>query len=89
MGRRLSVILGTGLAAVLLYRRREELASKLVELWASVADVLGPYQDRVADESYLGTAEKRRSIAEALNPPGCRTSALDEKRRFAWKAAAC
>jgi hypothetical protein len=70
MGRRLSVILGTGLAAVLLYRRREELASKLVELWASVADVLGLYQDRVADESYLGTAEERRSIAEALKAAG-------------------
>ena len=70
MGRKLSVILGTGLAAVFLYRRREELASKLVELWASVADVLGLYQDRVADESYLGTAEERRSTADSVKAAG-------------------
>ena len=49
MGRRLSVILGAGLAAVLLHRRREELASKLI-LRASVADALGFHQDRVADD---------------------------------------
>jgi hypothetical protein len=65
MGRRLSVILGAGLAAVLLYRRREELASKLVELWASLADVLGFYQDRIADDSYLGSAEERRSVGRS------------------------
>jgi hypothetical protein len=80
MGRRLAVALGTGLAAVLLYRRREELASKLVELWASVADVLGLYQDRVADESYLEPRRSADQLPRPSKPPGCRTSALDEKR---------
>ena len=32
-------------------------------------------------------AEAFLTWQEALEPPGCRSSALDEKQRFVWKAA--
>jgi len=36
----------------------------LLDAWATVADVLTFYQERIADESYLRTASERRSILE-------------------------
>jgi hypothetical protein len=38
----------------------------LVELVAYVADILGYYQDRVANEAFLATATQRRSVTELL-----------------------
>ena len=36
----------------------------LLDAWATVADVLTFYQERIANEGYLGTAAERRSILE-------------------------
>ncbi len=36
----------------------------LLDSWATVADVLTFYQERIANEGYLGTATERRSILE-------------------------
>ena len=36
----------------------------LLDSWATVADVLTFYQERIANEGYLGTAAERRSILE-------------------------
>src|SRR6516225_6839445 len=36
----------------------------LLDSWATVADVLTFYQERIANEGYLGTAVERRSILE-------------------------
>src|SRR5437899_7064643 len=35
----------------------------LIDAWASVADVLSFYQERIANESFLRTATERRSLA--------------------------
>ena len=36
----------------------------LLDAWATVADVLTFYQERIANEGYLGTATERRSVLE-------------------------
>ena len=36
----------------------------LLDAWAAVADVLTFYQERIANEGYLRTADERRSILE-------------------------
>ena len=36
----------------------------LLDAWATVADVLTFYQERIANEGFLGTATERRSILE-------------------------
>ena len=38
----------------------------IVELWAYVADILTFYQERIANESYLGTAALRSSLLELV-----------------------
>ena len=38
----------------------------LLELFAHIGDILSYYQDRVANESFLGTARTRRSVIEHL-----------------------
>lgn len=43
-----------------------DFATVLLELFAHMGDVLGYYQDRVAAESYLGTARSRRSVIDHL-----------------------
>ncbi|MGH7467347.1 MAG: putative baseplate assembly protein [Longimicrobiales bacterium] len=45
-------------------RRDDDFAIALCDGWATVADVLTFYQERIANESYLRTATERRSIAE-------------------------
>lgn len=43
-----------------------DFGNVLLELFAHVADILSYYQDRVADESFLGTARSRRSVIHHL-----------------------
>ncbi|HZJ64910.1 MAG TPA: putative baseplate assembly protein [Kofleriaceae bacterium] len=47
-------------------RSESDFGVVLIELFAYVADILSYYQDRVANEAYLGTATQRRSVAELL-----------------------
>lgn len=47
-------------------RSESDFGVALIELFAYVADLLSYYQDRVANEGYLGTATQRRSVAELL-----------------------
>ncbi|HEY0172794.1 MAG TPA: putative baseplate assembly protein [Pyrinomonadaceae bacterium] len=42
----------------------------LLDAWATVADVLTFYQERVANESFLRTATERRSVAELMRALG-------------------
>jgi hypothetical protein len=43
-----------------------DFGNVLLELFASMGDVLSYYQDRVADESFLTTARTRRSVISHL-----------------------
>lgn len=43
-----------------------DFGNVLLELFAHIGDILSYYQDRVANESYLGTARTRRSAIEHL-----------------------
>ena len=42
----------------------EDFSVALLDAWATVADVLTFYQERIANESYLRTATERRSLLE-------------------------
>ena len=44
----------------------------LLDAWATVADVLTFYQERIANEGYLGTATERRSVLELARLIGYR-----------------
>lgn len=43
--------------------RDDDLSIALLDAWATVADVLAFYQERIANESYLRTATERLSVA--------------------------
>ncbi len=45
-------------------RRRDDFSIALLDAWATIADVLAFYQERIANEGYLRTATERRSILE-------------------------
>ena len=45
-------------------REPDDPAISLLDAWAAVADVLTFYQERIANEGYLGTATERRSVLE-------------------------
>lgn len=45
-------------------RDDDDFSLALVDAWATVADVLTFYQERIANESYLRTATERRSVLE-------------------------
>ncbi len=45
-------------------RASDDAAIALLDAWATVADVLTFYQERIANEGYLRTATERRSILE-------------------------
>ncbi|HET6393383.1 MAG TPA: baseplate J/gp47 family protein [Blastococcus sp.] len=49
-----------------------DFGNVLLELFAHMGDILSYYQDRVADESYLGTARTRRSVIDHLRLIGYR-----------------
>ena len=44
-------------------RRGDDYAITLSSLWAAVADVLAFYQERYANEAFLGTATRQESVA--------------------------
>src|SRR5260370_28445483 len=48
------------------YASEADFGNVLLELFAHVGDILSFYQDRVANESFLGTARTRRSVIEHL-----------------------
>jgi len=45
-------------------RNKEDTSIALLDAWATVADVLTFYQERLANEAYIRTAVERRSILE-------------------------
>lgn len=48
------------------YASEADFGNVLLELFAHLGDILSFYQDRVANESFLGTAQTRRSTIEHL-----------------------
>ena len=56
--------------ATLTTRDRDDLTIGLLDAFATMTDVLGFYQERIANEHYLGTATERlsvRALAELVN----------------------
>jgi hypothetical protein len=53
-------------------RTSDDAMIALCDAWASIADVLTFYQERIANEGYLRTAVERRSIAELARLVGYR-----------------
>lgn len=48
------------------FTNQADFGNVLLELFAHMGDILSYYQDRVANESFLGTAQTRRSIIQHL-----------------------
>jgi hypothetical protein len=48
------------------FTNEADFGNVLLELFAHIGDILSYYQDRVANESFLGTARTRRSVIEHL-----------------------
>jgi hypothetical protein len=48
------------------YNSEADFGNVLLQLFAHMGDILSYYQDRIANESYLGTAQTRRSIIHHL-----------------------
>ena len=48
------------------FANEADFGNVLLELFAHIGDILSFYQDRVANESFLGTARTRRSVIEHL-----------------------
>src|SRR5262249_53764281 len=53
-------------------RERSDPAIALLDAWATVADILTLYQERIANEDYLRTATERRSVLEQARLVGYR-----------------
>src|SRR5919205_2792438 len=53
-------------------RETSDPSVALLDAWATVADVLTFYQERIANEGYLRTATERRSVTELANLVGYR-----------------
>jgi predicted phage baseplate assembly protein len=51
-------------------RQDDDLAIALLDCWATVADVLTFYQERIANEGFLRTSKERRSIKELARTVG-------------------
>jgi hypothetical protein len=51
-----------------------DFGNVLLQLFAHMGDILSYYQDRVANESFLGTAQERRSMIQHLRLIGYRLS---------------
>src|SRR4051794_7448199 len=56
------------------FSNEADFGNVLLELFAHIGDILSYYQDRVANESFLGTARGRRSVIEHLRLIGYRLS---------------
>ncbi len=54
------------------FANEADFGNVLLELFAQMGDILSYYQDRVANESFLGTARTRRSVIEHLRLIGYR-----------------
>lgn len=54
------------------YQSEADFGNVLLQLFAHMGDILSYYQDRVANESFLGTARERRSIIQHLRLIGYR-----------------
>jgi hypothetical protein len=54
------------------YASEADFGNVLLQLFAHMGDILSYYQDRIANESFLGTAQTRRSIIHHLNLIGYR-----------------
>lgn len=48
------------------FANEADFGNVLLELFAHMGDILSYYQDRIANESFLGTARTRRSVIEHL-----------------------
>jgi len=48
------------------FANEADFGNVLLQLFAHIGDILSYYQDRVANESFLGTAQTRRSVIEHL-----------------------
>lgn len=55
---------GPYLGNLLTTRSNDDPAIAMLDAWATVADVLTFYQERIANEGYLGTATERLSVLE-------------------------
>jgi hypothetical protein len=53
-------------------RDADDASVAFLDAWATVADVLTFYQERIANEGYLRTANERRSVTELANLVGYR-----------------
>lgn len=56
------------------YRSEADFGNVLLQLFAHMGDILSYYQDRIANESFLGTARTRRSVIQHLRLIGYRLS---------------
>src|SRR5215813_166775 len=56
------------------YESEADFGNVLLELFAHMGDILSYYQDRVANESFLGTAQQRRSVIHHLRLIGYQLS---------------
>lgn len=54
------------------YQSEADFGNVLLQLFAHMGDILSYYQDRAANESFLGTARERRSIIQHLRLIGYR-----------------
>lgn len=54
------------------YESEADFGNVLLQLFAHMGDILSWYQDRIANESFLGTAQERRSIIQHLRLIGYR-----------------
>lgn len=61
---------GTRPLAALTTRASDDPAIALLDTWATVADVLTFYQERIANEGFLRTATERRSVLELARAIG-------------------
>lgn len=56
------------------YTSEADFGNALLQLFAHMGDILSYYQDRIANESFLGTAQTRQSIIQHLRLIGYRLS---------------
>ncbi len=61
---------GTRPLQLLTTRAQDDAAIALLDAWAVTADVLTFYQERIANEGFLGTAVERRSVLELARAIG-------------------
>ena len=58
------------------YESEADFGNVLLQLFAHMGDILSYYQDRIANESFLGTAQTRRSIIQHLRLIGYKLSTV-------------